>query len=587
MNYFVILILWLAASGGEAQISCSDECVCYLDTKGRNVVDCKEGGMVGPLVLANVSTKIEVLKITAPEDNMNELTMNPVIGNFKNLEEIHIIRSNIPNLGMHFFYELHKLEVLDLSQNNITQLLPPNFLGLNKLHELNLDDNRISSLPSETFRYLKELKVLSLQKNRIEVLSQGVFRLVVKLRVLKLNGNYIRDFHPDVFKYVKDLRVLECRGCMLTVLNPLVHELLPHLTHLDIGENQVTWMDATSFRDLRKLKVLKLDSNQLSVIPTGVLSNHTDLKRLHLGRNSISNVEEGAFRNLVNVSELDLGYNKLERLEGDALRDTRKSLERLVLSGNKLRADDIKELLAEMSVLKDLQMAEMALGALDEGVIPETVAVLNLGGNQLPYLAAYVLPRDLKDLDLSRNVFRGLQDDVVKKVENVRCKLDNNPWSCDLCHITHMLASVNRSRDFYSVRCSLPYHHRNKILGTLDRDELSWCNAQSYSSEGANLYLSRDDGRLGIIAAAASLLLLLLTALAVLAAVFYTRRHAARYYTHEERRLDEKEAIFENQSPLFGEELSFKFPLDPIDRKISIATIDEIKKEQRAVSNGT
>lgn len=199
--------LWLVAVflslGTTLGGMCPTKCSCYLDQRGRKTVLCKEGGLVGPLNLNNVSLDTEVIKITAPDDNTNLLTMSPVFQSYRHLEEIHITKSNIPQLGMHFFWGLSKLDVLNLSQNNISQPLDHNFRGLDQLKELYLDDNRIQSLPSGTFRYLRELKVLSIQRNRITDLVNRIFLEISKLRALKLSGNNLRELHPEVFRDVE------------------------------------------------------------------------------------------------------------------------------------------------------------------------------------------------------------------------------------------------------------------------------------------------------------------------------------------------------------------------------------------------
>lgn len=182
---------------------CAPKCSCYLDHKGRMTVACCEGGMVGPINLQHMNRSIEVLKINAPEDNLNMLTMSPDFQQFTQLEEIHVTKSNIPILGKHFFWGLTKLEILNLSQNNLTQPLDHNFRGLSNLKELYLDDNRISSLPSGTFRHLLNLRVLSLQRNRIREMTPRIFLEIGKLRILKLSGNSLEELKPDVFKDVQ------------------------------------------------------------------------------------------------------------------------------------------------------------------------------------------------------------------------------------------------------------------------------------------------------------------------------------------------------------------------------------------------
>lgn len=197
------LIISLLALVSHSLAMCPTKCSCYLDQKGRRSVLCKEGGFIGPLNLNNVSLDTEIIKITAPDDNNNMLTMSPVFQSYKKLEEIHITKSNIPQLGMHFFWGLTKLDVLNLSQNNITQPLDHNFRGLDKLKELYLDDNRIQSLPSGTFRYLHELKLLSIQRNRIRDLVNRIFLEIGKLKVLKLSGNNLKELNPEVFRDVQ------------------------------------------------------------------------------------------------------------------------------------------------------------------------------------------------------------------------------------------------------------------------------------------------------------------------------------------------------------------------------------------------
>lgn len=203
MNYKSTLLLFLLSTYFYSSASkCPPKCSCYLDSKGRKTVECKEGGMIGPLTLVDVELNTRVLRITAPEDNMNSLQMSPDIQSFKKLEEIHITRSNVPILGKYFFYGLNKLEILNFAQNNITQILDHNFYGIVNLKELYLDDNTIFSLPSGTFTFIADLKVLSIQRNRIKELMPRMFLGLKKLKVLKLSGNYLRELKPEVFEDV-------------------------------------------------------------------------------------------------------------------------------------------------------------------------------------------------------------------------------------------------------------------------------------------------------------------------------------------------------------------------------------------------
>ncbi|EFA04323.2 leucine-rich repeat-containing protein 15 [Tribolium castaneum] len=581
----VLGLLILACLWGPLSALCPSQCSCYLDPRGRNAVLCKDGGIVGPLDLFNMSADTEVLKITAPEDNMNQLTMSPIFSNYKNLEEIHITRSNIPQLGMHFFLKLKKLDVLDLSQNNITQPLDHNFRGLMRLKELYLDDNRISSLPSGTFRFLEELKVLSIQRNRIAELTPRIFLEIGKLKVLKLSGNHLQELNPVVFEDVRELKSLECRSCGLAQIDKQVYELLPHLTHLDLGDNLLTSITPEEFSPLTNLRHLKLDGNRITAIKSSVFPNQHELKRLTLARNRITKISRNAFANLHNLTELDLSHNKFENPENGLLEPVAATLEVLSLNGNHLSVPTLKSLLNDLRI-KELHLADCGLFELGK-LVPDTVQVLSLGNNYISSLAPEALPESLAELDITGNKFVGLDNDLLARLDHLkRLELDGNPWACDLCHIVPLLERANRSSAVRNLQCAQPYSLKGMKLGALHFHELTWCTVPSTASD-ANFFLLGDDGRLGLIAAGTSVALLFFTVVGVLGVLLYSRRHAAKYYTHEDKLAMDGDSIFENHSPLFGDEreLSFKFPLDG-ERKVSVATIDEIKKEH-AISNGT
>ncbi|XP_049822408.1 leucine-rich repeats and immunoglobulin-like domains protein 1 isoform X2 [Aethina tumida] len=586
----LLLITTLATQIGSIA-SCPSRCTCTLDTKGRKLVSCTKGGMTGSVNLDGVALDTEVLKISAPEDNMNDLHMSPILQSYKKLEEIHITRSNIPQLGLHFFYGLKKLDVLNLSENNITQTLPNNFRGLDKLKELYLDDNRIHSLPSNSFQYLKDLKVLSVQRNRLSTLVISLFHPIPHLKVLKLSGNNLRELNPEAFLDIKDLRVLECRGCGLYKLDAEVNRQLSHLTHLDLGDNEIKSISSDELAGLRSLKTLKLDGNRIRSLSDGTFVHQAELSKLNLAKNEMMTVSSGAFLEMSNLTELDLANNRLVTLENGSLAPVADNLEVLILTGNKLKFNSLQEL---MSVrLKELYLHDCGIAEIYTKVFPDSLTLLDLSNNRLFTLLSDVLPTNLTTLDLSNNKFRGLGEQELIALDNIKhVKLDKNPWSCDLCYIIPMLDNMNRSAVYSDITCKYPYTMRNRKLGTIQRNELTWCTASTYYSDSensensANFFFLGEDGRVGIVAAGMSVCLLVLTCLVIVGAFFYSRRHAAKYYTHEDKLAKEGESILDNNhSPLFCDrELSFSFPSD---KKISISTIDEIAKKEHVITNGT
>ncbi|KAF5294194.1 hypothetical protein FQR65_LT10905 [Abscondita terminalis] len=575
-----LILTWKCSSSA---IPCPTVCSCFLDTRGRKVVSCNQGGLT-TIPFTEMESKTEIINVSAPEYNLNSLTMDPTIQDFQNLEELHITRSNIPELGVHLFWNLKKLNVLNLSQNNITQPLDMSFRGLNNLKELYLDDNRIHSLPSGTFRYLSSLKILSLQRNRIHEMMPRMFEELGKLQVLKLSGNYLRELNPESFKDVlKDLRVLECQGCSLSQINSHVYGYLPHLTHLDLGYNELELLLSEDFSNLTNLKYLGLEGNKITTLQDKQFIYARGLRKINLTKNRISVINPTTFTNLKNLTELDLSYNKLEHVDVTILEPISRNLQKLSLSGNHISIGNLKILLKSVPSLRNLQLAEAGLTDVPVDLFPAKLSVLSLSGNFLTFIIPEAIPATLLELDLSRNRFSGLTESFLERIEYViRLNLDKNPWACNLCHIMPMLERVNVSNVLGDLKCKHPYRLEGRFLGELHTSDLGWCNSPDFSG-GANYFLTdNNDDKIGVIAATASILLLLLTGIVMLSAFCYTRRHAAKYYTNEEKRTAETEAIFDNQSALFGDEkeLSFKFPMDYSQKKITIATIDEeLKKE--------
>lgn len=365
--------------------------------------------------------------------------------------------------------------------------------------------------------------------------------------------------------------------------------LLPHLNHLDLGNNLIEYIAPQEFRDLANLRVLKLDGNRITSIEAGTFIAQTELKKLNLAKNGIRDVDPNAFNFLANLTDLDLSYNKIEYLDSTVFNPIFANLQKLVLSGNHLGTDILRKILKGLDALLELHLADVGLAILPSKIIPNSVAILDISGNHLSSLSASSLPNDLQDLNLSKNRFKGLTEDVVQKIENLKhLRLEYNPWSCDLCHITPLLERTNRSKPIHDIKCMSPYTAGGKTLGKFKHTDLTWCNTPTYESGDANYFLTNEENGIGLIAAGGSVLLLFLTVIGIIAVLCYSRRHAAKYYTHEDKLAGERDSIFENNSPLFGDdrELCFKFPLGGEEKRISISTIDEIKKEH-AIANGT
>lgn len=215
----LLLLLLLAPAW-----SCPRGCRCGLDKRGRRTVGCSQGGGKDPMPLPSITDHTEVFEVAPPRAKPNFYTIGPIFQGHKmvsgaqhlgqhydyilliipylQLEEIHIVHSNIPAIGLYSFYGLVNLQVLNLTHNNMTAVFDNNFRGLTTLRELHLSENRIESAPSSAFMYLKDLRILNLARNRIKELASRVFHKLDKLHELDLSYNPLPHLSSEVFKDV-------------------------------------------------------------------------------------------------------------------------------------------------------------------------------------------------------------------------------------------------------------------------------------------------------------------------------------------------------------------------------------------------
>nr|XP_024219219.1 insulin-like growth factor-binding protein complex acid labile subunit [Halyomorpha halys] len=136
----LLAISWLI---GWSEAVCPQQCRCGPDSRGRRTVFCSAGSMFGPVPVAQMDSNIQTIRITAPENKENYLTMGPIFQRLLRLEEVHITHSNVPSIGKHSFWGVPSLRLLNLTSNNISQVQDHNFRGLVNLLELHLDWNSI------------------------------------------------------------------------------------------------------------------------------------------------------------------------------------------------------------------------------------------------------------------------------------------------------------------------------------------------------------------------------------------------------------------------------------------------------------
>ncbi|XP_022902999.1 insulin-like growth factor-binding protein complex acid labile subunit [Onthophagus taurus] len=586
-----LILLWLY----PAYTMCPIDCLCRVDEAGKRRIACTKGGMIDPIPTFNMDPDMEILEISAPDREWNILTVNSIFQGFKMLEEVHITRSNIVQIGQHAFWGVPSIRVLNLTHNNLTTLFDHNFRGLVNLVELNLDDNAISRVPSGAFRHLSELRILSLRRNYVRELSPRLFIKLSKLQVLKISENPLVDLDPEVFKDVPELRVLECRACGISRINTQIYHLLPYLTHLDLGDNRIQFLDTDEFIDLRRLKSLYLDGNMLPVVLEKAFVHQIRLRTLCLARNRLAKVTSTAFFNLSTLIDLDISYNKLSKFDVESLNPVANSLQRFSISGNQFSASMVKSILQVMYKVRDLSIADLKLEEFPHNFISGIqVQKLNISGNLIKNLTVQSLPTHLSLLDASRNRIVKISEKLLKsliKIETVY--LNNNSFSCRLCDVLPVLNFLNKTRtnitNIKGLNCVTPLTLKNNPIDlTLKQRVLPKCPTP-YSELS---FVEKMKQNVGLVIGIVSLIVFL-TACVLFVVLSCLRRHRNHGENKERRRRKRTPGIEMSEDPsvAFGSkpEISFKFPLDLTERRASISTIDDMKKESElsGLPNGT
>nr|CAH7747536.1 unnamed protein product [Callosobruchus chinensis] len=322
----------------------------------------------------------------------------------------------------------------------------------------------------------------------------------------------------------------------------------------------------------------------LPVVLEKTFVHQQQLKYLCLARNRLAKITNTAFFNLTSLIELDISYNRLSKLESDAVTPLADSLQKLVISGNYFTLGLIKALLQTLYRVWHLEAAHMRLKFLPDRFIPDRVKYMNISWNNLTTLTPQIFPAQLQQLDLSHNQLIGLNDSVVVKLETLKhVNLTGNPWSCTLCHITSMLFRVNKTNMFMNLTCASPDSLRGRTIPSLRFEDVTTCGSKQNSDTSVS------NGKLGLLVG-----LILIVISAVFAIVFVVVSCIRRHYRNVDRQrkreaVERAENSLQNATAIFSKgEISFKFPLDLMERKMSVSTIDEIKRDpQPSLPNGT
>lgn len=398
---------------------------------------------------------------------------------------------------------------------------------------------------------------------------------------------------------LQELKIFECRRCGLRNINPQMYNLLPHLTTLDLGENDFQYLPYDEFQDLHKLKYLWLDGNHLSVVLEKLFVVQRQLERVSFARNRLAKVTNTAFFNVTTLQELDISFNSLYRLEPLIFHPLAESLQKLWISGNKIPVTDIKDVLHTIGHIRHVELAYMKFSEIPPDMFNNPkLQYLNLAGNNLSTIPIEIfksLP-NLIELDLTRNQFTGFSERIMTKLERIPIiHLQHNPWGCDLCNIVPMLHRLNKTvgKNFKSLKCASPRSLAERTLSTLHESDLKWCGEPDELDEENTLTnIFKKHGLVIIIVVTSLGVLVILVGTIAIVRVCCFKRTTPNFYFEEDKRHSSQnqtqETVIDAATTVFGQngEISFKFPLEMAEMKMSVSTIDVKKESNKAVPNG-
>jgi Leucine-rich repeat (LRR) protein len=182
---------------------------------------------------------------------------------------------------------------------------------------------------------------------------------------------------------------------------PSFIENFQFLKFLDLGENFIKNLsDLENFPNLKYLYGLRLTENQIEVLERNHLVHLKNLQIVNLSKNRIRLIDRETFINNNFLQAIRLDGNHLKNI--DYMFENLTQLVFLNMSENSLEVFDYE------NFPKNLQFLDISKNQINviknPNEISQNLKTLNLGYNHLTEISAFVLPRNLEDLYLQRNL---------------------------------------------------------------------------------------------------------------------------------------------------------------------------------------
>ncbi|XP_006638047.2 transforming growth factor beta activator LRRC33 [Lepisosteus oculatus] len=342
--------------------------------------------------------------------------------------------------------EIFQLETLDLSDNKL--FFFPFLPNRSRLRNLMLSNNMLSfyehltnnnsldwpttvqfynlnsnvtnvttaKLWDESFYSVtSSLDLLDLSRNQVRYLPPGFLNKMPSLSRLRLGKNCLESWDLTSEEIPASLYELDLSNNLLTELraNQSFLHVLPNLTHLNLSSNHLQRIPPRVFTGLRSLTTVDLSYNKVGICSMekestdysncAVWRNLSSLRHLYLLECDLQKIPPWAFQKTP-ITHLELSNNPEFLLEQDTLLELSTTVQHLGLGNTKMKHLDF----TPCRNLRSLDISRNVLNHLPDSILRLSLKWLNLRDNKLstiPVDQARTLSHTVQTLLLGGNPF--------------------------------------------------------------------------------------------------------------------------------------------------------------------------------------
>ncbi|CAH1266221.1 MFHAS1 [Branchiostoma lanceolatum] len=324
-----------------------------------------------------------------------------VINSLVAVEKLDLSQNSLKDFPWRLCQALPKLQSLDLRGNSFTTF-PAHVLACQHLDSLDLSHNKIADLTKKPSKTSFSLKEFNISHNSLTALPSWIGVCMPMLQVLNVEGNRVAKVDDEETFQLRRLKVMNISKNQLKELPVKFFLGCPKLETLVASCNELDNLPYDAAIKLQNLSTVKLAHNKLAepeptYIPRFLLLLDR-LRSLDLSNNELQGLPPPSHWNTHALRELMLGGNHIRKLVlGDSAKQWA-TLERLIISHNKLQ-----EVPRELGYLTSLTSLDFSH---------------NRGINTLPdelgrLSKLWELPLDGLRLDLDPAIVKGRTKDVI------------------------------------------------------------------------------------------------------------------------------------------------------------------------------